>query len=211
MKVELIAYTPNPDDVCARGAGTCVNRGIPAKGRETALRRALESGHESVAEHAVFTFAVEGISRVAETQLVRHRLASYSIQSGRYCARNPLDYEVPEDCLFDWDMMDDAVTDFDHALMHLDEIMKDLGIKEEDRRYFYPQGLRTNIVVTMNARELRHFFNLRCCWRSQWEIRELADRMLALCKEVAPVLFADSGPPCRTGRCPEATPCGRPR
>jgi len=64
----------------------------------------------------------------------------------------------------------------------------------------------------MNARELRHFFSLRCCYRAQWEIRDLADRMLKLCKAAAPVLFEDAGPGCVRGHCPEgAKSCGRQR
>jgi thymidylate synthase (FAD) len=64
--------------------------------------------------------------------------------------------------------------------------------------------------MTMNARELRHFFSLRCCTRAQWEIRQLANEMLRLCKEVAPVMFADAGPGCVRGYCPEgAKSCKR--
>ena len=85
------------------------------------------------------------------------------------------------------------------------------GIPEEDARYFLPNACTTNIVVTMNARELRHFFKLRCCTRAQWEIREMADKMLELCEEVAPVIFADAGASCvATGKCPEGKKsCGK--
>ena len=86
-----------------------------------------------------------------------------------------------------------------------------VGIPEEDARYILPNACCTNIVVTMNARELRHFFRLRCCTRAQWEIREMANRMLELCKEVAPVIFADAGASCvASGRCPEGKKsCGK--
>jgi thymidylate synthase (FAD) len=84
------------------------------------------------------------------------------------------------------------------------------GVPEEDARYVLPNACMTNIVVTMNARELRHFFALRCCNRAQWEIRTLANLMLSLCKEVAPVIFEDAGPSCKVlGHCPEARPCGK--
>jgi thymidylate synthase (FAD) len=85
------------------------------------------------------------------------------------------------------------------------------GVEPEDARYAIPQGVQCRLMVTMNVRELRHFFGLRCCNRAQWEIRELADLMLGLCKTKAPVLFADAGPGCVRGRCPEGKPCGRPR
>ena len=64
----------------------------------------------------------------------------------------------------------------------------------------------------MNLRELRHFFSLRCCNRAQWEIRALADSMLAMCKAEAPDVFANAGPGCVRGHCPEAKrSCGKPR
>ena len=64
----------------------------------------------------------------------------------------------------------------------------------------------------MNARELFHFFALRCCDRAQWEIRELADEMLKQVKKIAPIIFEDAGPACLRGPCPEGTMiCGNPR
>lgn len=220
MKVELIAYTnPYPDNVCDLATRTCTSEEFPememAVNKLSALRHALDSGHESVAEHAVFTFAVTGISRVSEIQLVRHRLASYSIQSGRYCSRDPTNYVIPFN-VFEIENDDiasnlmDMITEFDKTLKILDECMKEAGISEENRRYFYPQGIKTNIVFTMNARELRHFFSERLCNRAQWEIRELAEKMLELVKPIAPELFDGVGPKCEMlGRCPERKGCGR--
>ena len=84
------------------------------------------------------------------------------------------------------------------------------GIPHEDARYILPNACCTNLVVTMNARELRHFFSLRLCVRAQWEIRELAEKMLDLVKEVAPTLFEDAGPRCKQiGFCPEKRGCGK--
>lgn len=225
MKVELVAYTPNPDDVCARGAGTCVNRGIPAEGRETALRRALESGHESVAEHADFTFAVEGISRACSHQLVRHRLASYSQQSQRYVDMDDFDHVTPES-IAENKMKSLRIDDSDGSpvMMTMQEVYDDLmeeiglvyrmltasGVPEEDARYVLPNACATNIMITMNARELRHMAEERMCSRAQWEIRELVSEMIRLAKEKAPVLFEDAGPKCiRLGYCPEERSCGR--
>ena len=222
MKVELVAYTPSPDDVCARGAGTCVNGGIPAEGRETALRRALESGHESVAEHAVFTFAVEGISRACSHQLVRHRLASYSQQSQRYVDMDDFGYVTPESIAEN--KKKSLRIDGTPVMMTMQEVYDDLmeeiglvyrmltasGVPEEDARYVLPNACATNIMITMNARELRHMAEERMCSRAQWEIRELVSEMIRLAKEKAPVLFEDAGPKCiRLGYCPEERSCGR--
>lgn len=74
-----------------------------------------------------------------------------------------------------------------------------------------PEGEMTELVMTMNARELRHFFSLRCCNRAQWEIRDLAWRMLEEVRVVAPALFKDAGPGCVHGACPEGKrSCGKP-
>ena len=160
-------------------------------------------GHHSVIEHAVFTFSVEGVSRALTHQLVRHRVASYSQQSQRYVSMKEPSYVTPH-----------TVQDDPEALKVFEDTgkLESMGIPAEDARYLLPNGCTTNITITMNARELLHFFSLRCCNRAQWEIREMADRMLELCREVSPVIFRDAGPPCVRGPCPEGKlSCGKPR
>ena len=209
MKVKLIAYTPNPDKVCAIAAKNCVSQEIPEDIESlNSLIHAMNSGHTRVAENASFTFSIEGVSRVLETQLVRHRIgASFAIQSGRYNARDPTNYVIPFDID---DLYDEHFILFDYALRDLDNYLKENGIKEEDRRYFYPQGLKTNIIMTMNGRELLHWLSLRLCTRAQKEHRELAEKILELVKEVSPTIFEDAGPRCeQLGYCPEAKGCGR--
>ena len=77
-------------------------------------------------------------------------------------------------------------------------------------RYVLPNACETMIVLTMNVRELLHFFNVRCCNRAQWEIRELATEMLRQCYDVAPILFKNAGPNCVSGPCPEGKmTCGK--
>lgn len=214
MNVELIAYTPVPEAVCNLAAETCVSKCIPEMdyGEQKSLGHAMASGHESVLEHVSFSFAVEGVSRVTEIQLVRHRIgASYAIQSGRYCTRDPTNYIMPESVTEDIDdLLTQRIVEYNRALRLLDDCMLEMGISAEDRRYFYPQGLKTNIVVTMNARELRHFISLRSCVRAQTEIREVADKMLNLARGVAPKLFEDAGPRCKQmGFCIERRGCGK--
>ena len=77
----------------------------------------------------------------------------------------------------------------------------------EDARYVFPNACATKIIVTMNARELIHFFNQRCCTRAQWEIRQMAKTMLMQARIVAPVLFKYAGPSCVSGPCPEGNMC----
>lgn len=206
MIVRLKSHTPCPQMICAEAAAVCTNfTGDPMQ----ALRGAVRSGHESVLEHASFTFHVSGVSRVLLAQLTRHRLASYSVQSQRYCGTNfnlviPDSMAIPE-------LVDDIIT-ARKVVEDLYAKATSLGVEEEDARYLTFQAGMTSLTFTMNARELRLFFALRCCNRAQWEIRQLADEMLRLVKEVAPVLFKDAGPGCVRGRCPEDSKCcGKPR
>lgn len=204
MNVTLIAYTPSPCALAADAAAICTKsaHGIPS------LVNAMSSGHDSVLEHASFTFRIEGVSRVLLAQLTRHRIASFSVQSQRYCGAN-LETVIPE-TMCDADLADDVVA-VEKAVKELYNKAKEKGVPEEDIRYYTLQGGKTDLIMTMNARELRHFFALRCCNRAQWEIRGLADKMMELCKQAAPMLFADAGPGCVRGACPEARPCGKPR
>lgn len=196
MKVTLIRYTQDADRLAGEAAALCYK----GKNPERSLQIALSGGHESVVEHASFTFLIEGVSRVLLAQITRHRLASFSVESQRYCGAD-LSVVTPKS-MYSYDLIDD-IADVKEAVERLYKHAVALGVPEEDARYFTLQGGKTNMMVTMNARELRHFFSLRCCTRAQWEIRELADEMLKLCKEVAPALFYDAGPGCVRGHCPE--------
>lgn len=168
------------------------------------VKRVTGYGHMSVIEHASFTFSIEDVSRAMTHQLVRHRIASYTQQSQRYVKYDTLkSYVIPPSI----NANPEAKKLFDNALEHISETynkLLEMGISKEDARYILPNAAKTNIVVTMNARELRHFFNLRCCNRSQWELREVAMEMLRQVKKVAPALFENAGPTCvELGYCPE--------
>ena len=207
MNVTLIRYTPEPDALCGEAAAICTGyTGDPLK----ALRGALESGHESVAEHAGFTFRIEDVSRMLLAQLTRHRLASFSVQSQRYCGIS-YNMAMPESVRNASSHVYDVFLDAVESSYKAYDWLIENGIPAEDARMVAPEGETTELVMTMNARELRHFFSLRCCNRAQWEIRELARKMLAECSVVAPALFKDAGPGCVRGRCPEGKrSCGRP-
>ena len=205
MKVKLIRHTCEPEMLAGYAAAKCYKGKDPRKSLEVAM----EGGHESVLEHAVFTFEVDEVSRVLLAQITRHRLASFSVQSQRYTGADMSMVTPKSMCTYD--LIDD-IADVRQAVERLYKHARALGIPHEDCRYFTLQGGHTGFVMTMNTRELRHFFSLRMCSRAQWEIRELADKMLELVKEVAPVLFADAGPGCVRGACPEGDKCcGKPR
>jgi len=219
MKVELIAYTPEPEATVAAAARLCYSsRG--AVGLKEALtdaeaasliKRLISMGHLSPTEHASFTFAIEGVSRALSHQLVRHRIASYSQKSQRYVDENNFSYIVPPSIA----AQPDALELYRKAMEELREAYRKLAgvVPREDARYLLPNAAETKLVCTMNARSLYNFFRLRCCRRAQWEIRELALKMREEVRRVAPVLFALAGPSCETeGICWEGEfSCGRAR
>ncbi len=166
--------------------------------------------HLSTLEHVSFTFAIEGVSRVLTHQLVRHRIASYSQQSQRYVSEHDFEYIMPPTVAANEAAKEKFEQLMDTIQSTYNELVE-LGVHKEDARYCLANAAETKIVVTMNARTLLHFFQLRCCVRAQWEIRRLADLMLAEVKKAAPLLFKKAGPTCVTDNyCSEGDlTCGR--
>jgi len=218
MLVQLLTHTPDPQAVVAAAARLCYSSAsigdllvLPREDQEKLLAKIVELGHFSVLEHAVFTFGIEGISRACSHQLVRHRIASFSQQSQRYVsAKNRLDVILPPELEKDPLLRER----YDTVIENLHAAYRDLveaGIAPEDARFLLPNAAATKLMVTMNARELHHFFELRCCRRAQWEIRALAKEMLRLARKAAPLLFRAAGPGCLRGACPEGKmTCGQP-
>ena len=223
MKVALIRHTLSPEEVVALGARLCYSKArvddlqqrVTSRDQTDFVNRIMQMGHDSVLEHASFTFAFEGVSRVLLAQITRHRLASFSVQSQRYVSyENGFGYIVPPkiDALGA-----DAVAEFEQQMDTIHnwytQWQERLGTGEggnEDARFVLPGACETRMMVTMNVRELRHFFSLRMCSRAQWEIRALATEMHRLCMEIAPALFANAGPGCLRSACPEGEKtCGR--
>ena len=220
MKVKLINYTKDPEKIVAQSARLCYSaldieelRGkLSDESIIKLIKKIMKLGHYSVLEHATFTFAIEGISRVTSHQLVRHRLASFSQQSQRYVKikEKGFPYVVPKSI----EKNEKLAKIFIDTLKELDGIYRLLlshNIEAEDARYILPQAVKTKIILTANARELLHIFKLRCCNRAQWEIREIAMNMLKEVKSIAPTIFENAGPPCVLGPCPEGElSCGEP-
>jgi len=205
---------------CAQFAGEIFEgRDADAARRQAFIRKVVASGHESPLEHVKFTFAVEGVSRALTHQLVRHRLASYSQQSQRYVKETAFDYVIPPSIARDPELK----KEFERTMEHIQERYNSLLEKfkargkvgeraNEDVRFFLPQAAETKIVVTMNGRELLHFFRHRCCARAQWEIKRMAEEMLRLARRELPEVFEAAGAKCEDlGYCPEGEgfSCGR--
>lgn len=229
LKVRLLEHTPNPEKVVAMAARLCYSpsnidgliEDVSAIDQQSFIKKLMDMGHYSTIEHVSFTFGIEGVSRSLLAQITRHRIASFSVQSQRYVGetrsqnnQGTFDFVVPETILA---LGSEAVAEFEKQMAQIqawyDQWVEKLGGGRgayEDARFVLPNAAETKIIVTMNARELRHFFNLRCCQRAQWEIRKLAEEMLRLVRKVAPQLFADAGPECLVGPCPEGKlSCGK--
>ena len=224
QKVQLIRHTLSPEEMVALGAKLCYSGAhladlqakVEAKDQTAFVNRIMEMGHDSVLEPTSFTFAVEGVSRVLLAQITRHRLASFSVQSQRYVSYGAgFGYVIPPKIRA---LGDEAVEKYCSQMDTMAEWYREWQEKlgnigegaNEDARFVLPGACETRFLVTMNARELRHFFSLRMCNRAQWEIRSLATKMHAEVMQVAPALFADAGPGCLRGGCPErAKTCGK--
>lgn len=219
MQVELLYHTPDPERAIATAARLCyapvgateLMETMPPERVQSVLRTIMSSGHFSTLEHASYTFAIDGVSRALTHQLVRHRLASFNQQSQRYVKfADGIEVIVPPSIAAD----EEAKRTFDAAMEAAEQAYRallDADIPAEDARFVLPNACETKIVVTMNVRELLHFFELRCCNRAQWEIRELAHEMLELARPTAPFIFMDAGASCVRGHCPEGKmTCGTP-
>lgn len=210
MEIELISSTPNPEALVARAAAICYSKEDKELKIKPFIEKLLKMGHLSVFEHITFTFRISDVSRVLSHQLIRHRLASYSQQSQRYVFFDEARCIIPESIKEKG--LDKEFSEKVKDLVKFYHLLIDAGIPKEDARYILPSSFATRLIMTMNARELLHFFKLRCCNRAQWEIRNLADRMLSIVKNIAPNIFSNAGPPCVIGTCPEGElSCGKPR
>ena len=221
MKVRLLSYTRYPLRVIFSSARQCYSKDSAykifkdskVKSRQEMqkfIEKLIKRGHLSPLEHVSFVFGIEGISRVCTHQLVRHRIASFSQQSQRYVFQN-FKFIIPSQIkknLSALKKFNEITQNALDAYKQIYKILIEAGVPQEkakeDARFVLPQAMETKIVVSMNARELLHFFGERLCMKAQWEIRELASKMRALCMKVLPEVFIHSGPKCkRLGFCPE--------
>ncbi|MGE5558631.1 MAG: FAD-dependent thymidylate synthase [Bacillota bacterium] len=230
LYVYLLRHTPQPEEMVAMGAKLCysssgiaeLKEGIAARDQSAFLQKLVDMGHLSQIEHAVFTFGIEGVSRSLLAQITRHRIASFSVQSQRYVKKTKetgsggvFDYVLPPRIAA---LGPEHAAEFDGQMRQI-QAWYDLWLERlgdggesanEDARFVLPNAAATKIILTMNARELLHFFRHRCCNRAQWEIRNLADAMLFAVRRVAPNIFKQAGPGCLTGPCCEGKmSCGK--
>lgn len=216
LNVRLLGGTALPAETIALGGRLCYSDANidelaerSAANAEKFVNKLVGFGHLSPIEHASFTFGIEGVSRTLLAQITRHRIASFSVQSQRYVTKDALTYILPPtvarqpeaEAAFR-DAMERSFSEYEKLLS--------MGIPAEDARFVLPGAAETRMILTMNARELMHFFELRCCNRAQWEIRTLAWCMLGIAQREASSIFNASGPCCVAGGCSEGgMSCGR--
>jgi thymidylate synthase (FAD) len=188
MNVEIISHTPNPELLIEDAARICYDSfGKKSPGSQVRIiDHLIRSGHESCLEHASVTYRVGGVSRALTHQLVRHRLASYSQRSQRYVKESEPQYVTPPSILGNKENIgvssqnQMARAKFENAMLFAwntyNELLQ-MGIKGEDARFVLPNACQSEIIITMNFRELRHFFKLRTSKHAQWEIRDMAKEM----------------------------------
>ncbi len=231
LKVILLNHTKDPEGLIAHAAKLCYSPSsveqlkdkIEKSDNRKFIEKLLKLGHLSPLEHVSFNFGVEGISRACSHQLVRHRIASYSQQSQRYVGEHSEKNKDSEEQIFDFVLPPSIeaagksewfVEKMREVQKWYDELVESLGDSgekaNEDARFILPNAAETKIIITMNARELLHFFSVRCCNRAQWEIRDLATEMLRLARDILPGIFSESGPNCVAGPCTEGEmTCGK--
>lgn len=216
MKVKLLSHTPEPEKLIAIAARLCysnkanietIQEEFSEEEIKKFIEQLIETKHGSVTEHAVFSFGIERFSRAVLAEFTRHRICSFSVRSQRYCAEGECEFIYPNG----YKTNNKAEEIFESSLANSKQDYKDLlgqNVPKEIARYVLPNATATRMIVTMNARELMHFFNLRCCNRAMKEIRDIANEMLRLVKPIAPNLFKNAGASCATlGYCPEGSRC----
>ncbi len=158
----------------------------------------IKSGHESVIEHEKITVKII-CDRGVTHEIVRHRIASYSQESTRYCnyANDKFGSEITviKPCFWQendpkYILWENSMKEIEHTYLKLIEA----GATAQESRSVLPNSLKTEIVVTMNLREWRHFFKLRTHVSSHPQMREIATIMLKGFKKVLPVVFRDIMP-----------------
>lgn len=212
MTVELVSYTLDPLFTCEQAACECYDSEPDEDHPTRILNACIKNGHQSVAEHANFTFRITGISRACLAQLTRHRLAAFSVRSQRYCKEDNFGYVTPPS-------IDDnpKAAEVYHELMRVinnaySYLTDKCGITNEDARFVLPNSCETTLTMTVNLRELIHICHERMCTRAQWEIRKLvslmANEVIHLWPEaerwLRPKCEADPNHPF----CPERNGCG---
>lgn len=211
IKVSLLRTTENPKQLLALALDTTQKRDPKTRSKDglsnNTIRAVYEMNHGSVFEHIYFTFFIEGASRSFLAQITRHRMASFTSGSQHY--QDYSDFQAS----FHPSMSADI--EVAEAMKNINELYKRLikrGIDKSEARQVLPNCAANNLLITINARSLANFFNLRICRINTIEILTVAIKMRGLVRNYLPGLFDWVGPDCvEIGKCSQKKrTCGRP-
>ncbi len=212
MKVDLISCTMDPLFTCEQAACECYDSEPDKEHPSRILGACIRNGHQSVAEHANFTFRIEGISRACLAQLTRHRLAAFSVRSQRYCGEGNFGYVMPNSIASNTKAHEIYRT-LMNTINSVYGFLREQGIPNEDARFVLPNACETTLTMTVNLRELIHICNERMCARAQWEIRWLVNEIANCVMQCVPEATAWLKPKCERDPehpfCTERQGCGR--
>jgi len=232
MGVTLLTHTPEPEKIIACAAKICYSpsnaedllEGLTDEKAKIFIRKLKAMSHETPFEMADFVFGIDGMSKACSQHFSRHRISSQNQKSQRYVDERDFDFYTPDviknnkDALEIYNYVISQNNNAYHLILTSLRADESLPIENRDKialenaRYVLPNACDTSLILKMNARELFHFFKLRCCNRALTETRLIADEMLRLVSEKFPVIFEGSGAPCINGSCPEGKMgCGHPR
>ena len=177
-----------------------VSRQVADEKQQGLVRKVMESGHGSTIEHVNFTFAISGVTRTLSHQLVRHRAGTaFDQQSQRYVSFKKRDnYTIP-DSITKGDLPDDLSGRFQRAIddnLDLYGQLLQAEVPAEDARFIFPNAMQTNLVMTVNLRQLIHMSGLRLCTMAQWEIRQLFKQIRHEIFRVSPFFGSFLAPKC---------------
>ena len=197
MTVELLHNTPLW--VCAKAIRKCwasedksdtVDGICGDKDKELINRVGNKNKHKSTIEHLVYTFDVDGISRACLQELARHRIASYSVKSSRYTLKELKDATGNLSNFIvgvgNWDIDYNNVK----TLERVQEMLQS-GLSNDYVKFMLPEAYKTSLVMTINARSLQNFIELRSSKSALWEIQNLAKAMYDAIPEEHKYLFED--------------------
>lgn len=195
QSIQLVSCTPEPEKLIERMGRICYKSEdkITEDSATKFLKMILGKGHDSVLEHAVATFIITS-DRGVTHEIVRHRIASYSQESSRYCNYSKSGFGSEITVIEPPGLSDEDLWCWTGCVLESEEsYMKMIanGVKPEIARSVLPTCLKASIGVTMNFRELRHFLKLRTSPSAHPQMRELGGLLAIELAKISPILFSE--------------------
>lgn len=212
METTILSYPKNGEELVTKCGLATTTESSPTEFdlEEGMIEDFIEIGRSmelsSVFDFPQIIYEVKNVSRSFTHQHVRHRMAAHMQQSLRYVEVNP---EINEDPFFiippkivkkgKKTVKEYIETQIDSAKDYLEKINQD--VPAEDARFALPIGTKSFLTTAMNVESILHYFNVRACYDSQWEIFSNAYALIAGCKLIYPNIFKKCGPHCIRGLC----------